>query len=260
MKAKQYIDRIRKKIEARHRNYEKSSEMKSYLYTALGVFGCTFGIIALTYSLPLALAGLGTMISGISGHINNEKRKKINESVFNKEMSHLDQIEKEPIDVSEQTTKKKEANYKKMKDKIMPKYERVEKCKKIETVTNICGIGACVAGIMFGGLVAGLPLLVAGYKFLSDRATTKDYEDYMNDRVELDNLTSEINIARNIKNNTQKSTSTNQVNTKSNIKSSKNNNKSNNYSRQQIIAVDEIVNSIAKPSNGESKNKTMVKR
>lgn len=272
MNTKGYLESLINKTKNEQKKEIDKTHKKMNILMAATIFSIVFGIAGLTYTLPAGIAMLATSVATLSGYKKEKKRKKIIEDTYKKRLEHLDDIKKNGLKIDNTSKRERMTKYRQAQANISGKEEHIKNSNIRDNVTDVLAGGAGVVGFLLGGLTAITAPILAVYKLISNRVSNKDYEDYMNNKVEYDNVCDEFRIIKFAnRNNNRNSNNNSNANSNSNTNSRNNvrratsrlipmhGNKST-YSREQLAAADKYVEALSKMNSTPEKPKTIVKK
>lgn len=257
MTTREYVESLIRNTKKEQKEKKKKSYRKLNMYVAAGITTAVFGVVAMTITLPMGLAAFGTALAALSGFCSERKKQDMEQEAYDKEIEHLQKIISEGIKVDIASSTARNDRYRRASTNISGKAAHIDNANKRDNI--ICGVsvGTGLLGIGLGGILGFISPIVAGYKFLTDKASNKDFQDYINNKVELDNVTNEAKIIRYAGTHRTPSrvTSTRLYPRRGNVK---NNNRE--YTPEQIAAADKYVNALANMDNEKRKPKQIVKK
>lgn len=257
MSIREYTDSIINKLRRKSSEQNKKSNRKLNIYVAAGIISAVFGLGTITIAFPMGLACLGTAIAAVSGYKSTEKKKKIEKNIYEQEIQYLEKLKSTGIKVDRASKIERNNRYRTARTNIADMEENNNVAKARENITCGASIGTGILGLLMGGIFGYISPLVAGYKLITDKISKKDYNDYMNTKLELDNVTNEldiINYASTHRGSTRTFSST--------LYPSKGKDKTNtkNYTKEQIDAANKYIDALSKVDTSKEEPKQIVKK
>lgn len=258
MTIREFTDSIIRNIKKEKQEKNSKAFRTRNMYAVAGIFSAIFGIVAITTALPMGLAGIGTALAALSGYKATEKKQKMEQNLYDKEIQHLENLKKSGIRVDRESTNARNNKYSRALANIRGKKEHINTSNKRDNI--VCGVSAasCVLGILAGGLLGYTSPVIAGYKFITDRTSKKDYADYINDKLELDNVSNELKIIRHAS--THRTPTRTTSSTVLHPVRGLNNTKSKTYTKEQMDAADKYINALSNLNTSKEDSKKIVKK
>lgn len=253
MNTREYVDSLINNNNEELKKTKDKANTKKNIYVALGIFSLVFGVIGLTYALPVGIAAFGTGITALSGYNTAKKREKMKEDAINAENKHLEEIKTKGIKIDNASKRERHNRYNSAKANIDGKDSFIKNLSIRDNITSIISVAAGLAGFMLGGFVGIASPLIAGYKLLSNKVGNKDYQDYMNSKVKYDNVCNEYKILKHAAR-TRSNTRTTTTRLIPQRGKALTNNK------EQVAAVDKYIEALSQMNNTPEKPKTIVKK
>lgn len=255
MNLKDYTESLINNIKGEAKNKKSKAFRKMNMYAATGIITGVFGIIAIATAFPMGLAGLGTAIAALSGYKCAEKKQKMEQDGFRKEIDHLEKIKRDGLRVDNAANTDRNNRYTNALSNMNGKEEHIKNQDSRDNIT--CGAAAATGllGVVFGGLIGIVPPMIAVYKGITDKVSKKDYQDYIDSKVNLDNVVNEYKIIRHAR-----TTRTPVRRTPTRILPSKGKIKSKNYTPEQIAAANKYIDALSNINNSKEKPKQIVKK
>lgn len=253
MNTKEYVESLINKNKNKLKEEQKKSFAKMNVFMAITILSAVFGIIGISSTLLGAVAAVGTSIAAVSGYRSTKKRKKMIEDAYEKENKHLEEIKSKGIKIDNTSKIERRNRYQTAKNNIEDKEKHIKNSSTRDNITCLANMAAGIGGFLLGGVFGIISPIIAGYKLLTDKAGNKDYEDYMNSKVEYDNVCNEYRIlshARNTRNNTR-TTPTRVIPKRGKAKK---------YTREQLEAAEKYVDALSKINPKKENAKQIVKK
>ena len=257
MNIRGYTDSLINKIKREAKEKNSKSFQKMNMYAVAGIALGVFGIFALATALPMGIAGIGTAAAALSGYNSAKKKQKMEQDAYKKEIEHLEKIKKDGLRVDGEGNRDRNDRYRNASTNVKEK-EKETHINNQNIRDNItCGAAAATGllGVALGGLLGVVPPLIAVYKGITDRASNKDYQDYINDKVDLDNVLNELRII-----NYARTSRTPVRRTATRIYPNKGKTKSKNYTPEQLEAANNYIDALSSMDNTKEKPKQIVKK
>ena len=257
MTTREYVESLIRNTKKEQKEKKKKSFRKLNMYVVAGISTAVFGVVAMTMALPMGIAAFGTALAALSGYCSETKKQKMEQDAYDKEIEHLKKITADGIKVDTASAIARNDRYRRAMTNISGKEPHIDNTNKRDNITCGASVVTGLLGIGLGGVLGFISPLVAGYKYLTDRASNKDFQDYMNNKVELDNVSNELKIIRHAGTHRAPTRVTSSVlyprrgNVRDNVRE---------YTPEQMAAADKYINALANMNNEKRKPKQIVKK
>ena len=256
MNKKQYIDERIRENKERINNLKNNCKRMQYILMIAGIIAGVGALCAVGVSFGAAAAAAGAAAGAFIGHSSAEKNTKYEIDRLNKESHHLEKLKTIEIDRSEQANNQRNTELSRLRGE---QSGREDSIKNDKIRDNYCymGLGATtLLGIAVGGVLGALSPLVAGFKYLSDRATSEKIEKYNTLQAQINMLEDERAV---IACSTPRTT-TAPTRTPVRRPSPRQRGKRIEYTPEQVQAVNDYVEQLSRAEENIEKPKTIVKK